>query len=159
MTYEAFKTFINPLLLEEFTKVTHYDGGEKTYEEAVKQAYQVGVEEYNHLANRLANVNLVPLFPADTYILKRGFIQLYEWMLQNTAFLENLNLGGLGIKDSDIFDHFRSLRDAEKKDIDALREEALFDYREASGSGSKGFKLNHLPHKNGYGLNRSSRRW
>jgi hypothetical protein len=94
------------------------------YRNALKSFYDIGTKDYSTFANSLTQSQIIVRFDADVYILKRAFIAMYTWILQNKAFLRNLDLSGIGIKKSDIYDHFDNLLKAEREELEGIRKEA-----------------------------------
>lgn len=115
--------------------------------------YEIGTNDYISFSQSLS-MNGVPIrFDADVYILKRAFIAMYSWILQNKSFLRDLNLNGMEIPKSQIYDHFLALLNSEKDDLEQMRSEALDELKrkqqyEADGKSGNGFVRYTAPMRN-----------
>ena len=82
-------------------------------------------------------------------------IAMYKWLLQNKAVLRDINLSGLGIPKSQVFDHFYKLLEMEKQEYDDMRKEALDELKrkqdyEANGQSGRGFMRYNAPNRSRY---------
>lgn len=128
---------------------------------SLENFYNIGVNDYNVFATSLINSGVQVRFNEDVYVLKRAFIAMYTWVLQNKAFLKNLDLTGVGIKKSEVYDHFFDLLETEKKDLENIRKEANDELarkqqNDADGKSGKGFVRYTRPNR---GYFSGYRRW
>jgi hypothetical protein len=124
--------------------------------DALRNFYNIGQSDYSAFANSLAQSGVPIRFDSDVYILKRAFIAMYTWILQNKSFLRNINLTGIGIAKSDVYQHFFDLLESEKKDLEAMRSEAMEEVKrkqdyEANGQSGKGFLRYTAPNRTYFG--------
>lgn len=150
MDYEIFKTFIHPDLLKAFLEPD--DGN--NYEVTLQNSFNLAVNDFNQLNQKLDDEGIVPKFDKSTYVLKKSLALVYNWILQNKAFLMNINLSGLGLSESDVYNHFRDLKESEELDIQQMRQEALTEYFSITGKGAGGAFLKFAPNKDIYRRNR-----
>jgi hypothetical protein len=123
---------------------------------ALRNFYDIGERDYSSFANSLVQSGVPIRFDSDVYILKRAFIAMYTWILQNKSFLRNINLTGIGIAKSDVYQHFFDLLESEKKDLEAMRSEAMEEVKrkqdyEANGQSGKGFLRYTAPNRTYFG--------
>jgi hypothetical protein len=110
---------------------------------------QLAKNEAYSFSQSLSKSGMQVRYDAETYTLKSALIHVYNWILQNKANMKNMSLTGLSLSNSDIFEHFLKLRDAEKQEIEDMRNEAynemLSSNSNARGTLGGGMKLNFVP--------------
>lgn len=128
---------------------------------ALQNFYDVGARDYAVFAKTLAAYEVPVRFDSDVYILKVAFIAMYKWILHNKAFLRDINLTGVGIPKSQVFDHFYKLLQQETDEWEMLRKEAMDELKQkqqndADGKSGTGFVSYSVPSR---GYFSGYRRW
>lgn len=149
------QVFVNPLEADipEDTSLTIIKEDRRA---ALKNFYEVGQRDYSAFATTLANAGVPVRFDADVYILKVAFIAMYKWILHNKAFIRDINLTGIGIPKSQVYDHFLKLLQLEQEDLESLRKEAMDELarkqqNEADGKSGTGFVRFSAPNRGFFG--------
>lgn len=124
----------------------------RDYSQALKNFWNIGEGDYSTFARSLRDYDVPVRFSQDVYILKSSMMAMYKWLLQNKAVLRDINLTGLGIPKSQVFEHFYKLLEMEKEEYDAMRKEAMDELKrkqdyEANGQSGKGFTRFNKPNR------------
>lgn len=130
----------------------------RDYRSSLQSFFDIGSKDYATFANSLSASGITIRFDSDVYVLKRSFMAMYSWMLQNKAFLKDLNLTGVGIEKSQIYEHFSKLLEAEREELESIRKEAMdelarkqeADYNGKSGSGFVRYTIPNRTYFGGY---------
>lgn len=148
----ANKLLLTTILTEDVPVGTVISQAERDYSQALKNFWSIGENDYSTFAKSLADYEVPVRFSHDVYILKSAMMAMYKWLLQNKAVLRDINLTGLGVPKSQVFDHFYKLLEMEKEEYDAMREEAMEELKrkqdyEANGQSGKGFLRYNAPNR------------
>lgn len=146
------KLILATALTEDVPPNTNVSQAERDYSQALKNFWNIGENDYSTFAKSLADYDVPVRFSQDVYILKSAMMAMYKWLLQNKAVLRDINLTGLGVPKSQVFDHFYKLLEMEKEEYDAMREEAMEELKrkqdyEANGQSGKGFLRYNTPNR------------
>lgn len=146
------KLILTTVLTEDVPPNTNVSQAERDYSQALKNFWNIGENDYSTFAKSLADYDVPVRFSQDVYILKSAMMAMYKWLLQNKAVLRDINLTGLGVPKSQVFDHFYKLLEMEKEEYDAMREEAMEELKrkqdyEANGQSGKGFLRYNTPNR------------
>lgn len=125
---------------------------ERDYSKVLKNFWSIGEGDYSVFAKSLSDYDVPIRFSQDVYILKSSMIAMYKWLLQNKAVLKDINLSGLGVPKSQVFDHFCKLLEMEKQEYDDMRDKALEELKrkqdyEANGQSGRGFMRYSAPNR------------
>lgn len=148
----ANKLLLTTTLTEDVPVGTAISQAERDYSQALKNFWSIGENDYSTFAKSLADYEVPVRFSQDVYILKSAMMAMYKWLLQNKAVLRDINLTGLGVPKSQVFDHFYKLLEMEKEEYNAMREEAMEELKrkqdyEANGQSGKGFLRYNAPNR------------
>lgn len=146
------KLILTTALTEDVPPNTNVSQAERDYSQALKNFWNIGENDYSTFAKSLADYDVPVRFSQDVYILKSAMMAMYKWLLQNKAVLRDINLTGLGVPKSQVFDHFYKLLEMEKEEYDAMREEAMEELKrkqdyEANGQSGNGFLRYNTPNR------------
>lgn len=146
------KLILTTALTEDIPPNTNVSQAERDYSQALKNFWNIGENDYSTFAKSLADYDVPVRFSQDVYILKSAMMAMYKWLLQNKAVLRDINLTGLGVPKSQVFDHFYKLLEMEKEEYDAMREEAMEELKrkqdyEANGQSGNGFLRYNTPNR------------
>lgn len=146
------KLVLTKELTEDVPSGTRISVPQRDYSQALKNFFKIGQDDYATFATSLAQYDVPVRFSQDVYTLKSAMIAMYKWILQNKAVLRDINLTGLGIPKSQIFDHFYKLLEFEKEEYEAMREEAMEELKrkqdyEANGQSGNGYVRYNRPNR------------
>lgn len=146
------KLLLTSEMTEDVPVGTHITIESRDYSQALKNFWTIGEGDYSTFASSLRDYGVPVRFSQDVYILKSSMMAMYKWLLQNKAVLRDINLTGLGIPKSQVFEHFYKLLEMEKEEYDKMREEAMEELKrkqdyEANGQSGKGFLRYNTPNR------------
>ena len=117
MDLNTFKTFINPTILKIFIDP---DSNGINHEDTLNSCLNVAVSDYNNFVIGIQKWNGVFRYSSDSYILKKAFSLMYEYILQDKALLKNVSLTGLNVADGDIYEHFLKLKSETENELNTM---------------------------------------
>lgn len=138
------KLLLTKTLIDDIPTGTHISVPQRDYSGVLRTFFKIGQDDYSTFATSLAQYDVPVRFSQDVYTLKSAMMAMYKWILQNKAVLRDINLTGLGIPKSQVFEHFYKLLEMEREEYEAMRKEAMDELErkqdyEANGQSGKGF--------------------